>query len=145
MRALPWLQEEHTPPIPTTTEKQNKTKNMALTKLSHHSLSLSRNQVFSPQLSASQQKWESSRSLKLQPVTRVPVSWPHRSLLIEDRIFLLKGAAIEICEMALNTTFCLQTQNFLCGPLRYTMEGGALDERPEQQEARVLAVWHVAR
>ncbi|XP_008578414.1 PREDICTED: nuclear receptor subfamily 1 group I member 3 [Galeopterus variegatus] len=48
-----------------------------------------------------------------------------RSLPIEDQISLLKGAALEICHIALNTTFCLQTQNFLCGPLRYTMEDGA--------------------
>ncbi|XP_031291765.1 nuclear receptor subfamily 1 group I member 3 isoform X4 [Camelus dromedarius] len=45
-----------------------------------------------------------------------------RSLPMEDQISLLKGAAIEICHIALNTTFCLQTQNFLCGPLRYTIE-----------------------
>ncbi|XP_017370586.1 nuclear receptor subfamily 1 group I member 3 isoform X2 [Cebus imitator] len=48
-----------------------------------------------------------------------------RSLPIEDQISLLKGAAVEICHIALNTTFCLQTQNFLCGPLRYTIEDGA--------------------
>uniref|UniRef100_G3SN44 Nuclear receptor subfamily 1 group I member 3 n=1 Tax=Loxodonta africana TaxID=9785 RepID=G3SN44_LOXAF len=48
-----------------------------------------------------------------------------RSLPMEDQISLLKGAALEICHIALNTTFCLQTQNFLCGPLRYTMEDGA--------------------
>ncbi|XP_047409412.1 nuclear receptor subfamily 1 group I member 3 isoform X2 [Sciurus carolinensis] len=45
-----------------------------------------------------------------------------RSLPMEDQISLLKGAAVEISHIALNTTFCLQTQNFLCGPLRYTME-----------------------
>ncbi|XP_006895614.1 PREDICTED: nuclear receptor subfamily 1 group I member 3 [Elephantulus edwardii] len=49
---------------------------------------------------------------------------PFRSLPLEDQISLLKGAAIEICHIALNPTFCLQTQNFLCGPLRYTMEDG---------------------
>ncbi|XP_058516521.1 nuclear receptor subfamily 1 group I member 3 [Ochotona princeps] len=48
-----------------------------------------------------------------------------RSLLIEDQIYLLKGAAVEICHIILNTTFCLQTQNFFCGPLRYTMQDGA--------------------
>ncbi|XP_040085969.1 nuclear receptor subfamily 1 group I member 3 isoform X2 [Oryx dammah] len=48
-----------------------------------------------------------------------------RSLPMEDQISLLKGAAIEICHIALNTTFCLQTQNFLCGPLRYTIEDAA--------------------
>ncbi|XP_008056095.1 nuclear receptor subfamily 1 group I member 3 isoform X5 [Carlito syrichta] len=57
-----------------------------------------------------------------------------RSLPMEDQISLLKGAAVEICHIALNTTFCLQTQNFLCGPLRYTMEDGAhvpyLTDRP---------------
>nr|XP_005909277.1 PREDICTED: nuclear receptor subfamily 1 group I member 3 isoform X4 [Bos mutus] len=50
-----------------------------------------------------------------------------RSLPMEDQISLLKGAAIEICHIALNTTFCLQTQNFLCGPLRYTIEDAAQD------------------
>ncbi|XP_029791614.1 nuclear receptor subfamily 1 group I member 3 isoform X5 [Suricata suricatta] len=50
-----------------------------------------------------------------------------RSLPMEDQISLLKGAAIEICHIALNTTFCLQTRNFLCGPLRYTREDGAHD------------------
>ncbi|XP_006907914.1 nuclear receptor subfamily 1 group I member 3 [Pteropus alecto] len=49
-----------------------------------------------------------------------------RSLLIEDQISLLKGAAVEICHIALNTTFCLRTRNFFCGPLRYTEEDGAL-------------------
>ncbi|XP_073895209.1 nuclear receptor subfamily 1 group I member 3 isoform X9 [Macaca fascicularis] len=48
-----------------------------------------------------------------------------RSLPIEDQISLLKGAAVEICHIVLNTTFCLQTQNFLCGPLRYTIEDAA--------------------
>uniref|UniRef100_M3YSH0 Nuclear receptor subfamily 1 group I member 3 n=1 Tax=Mustela putorius furo TaxID=9669 RepID=M3YSH0_MUSPF len=47
-----------------------------------------------------------------------------RSLPMEDQISLLKGAAVEICHIALNTTFCLQTQNFLCGPLCYTLEDG---------------------
>ncbi|XP_023070091.1 nuclear receptor subfamily 1 group I member 3 isoform X7 [Piliocolobus tephrosceles] len=50
-----------------------------------------------------------------------------RSLPIEDQISLLKGAAVEICHIVLNTTFCLQTQNFLCGPLRYTLEDAARD------------------
>ncbi|KAM4861419.1 nuclear receptor subfamily 1 group I member 3 isoform 2-T2 [Thomomys bottae] len=48
-----------------------------------------------------------------------------RSLPMEDQISLLKGAAVEISQISLNTTFCLQTQNFLCGPLRYTKEDGA--------------------
>nr|XP_027806524.1 nuclear receptor subfamily 1 group I member 3 isoform X2 [Marmota flaviventris] len=50
-----------------------------------------------------------------------------RSLPMEDQISLLKGAAVEISHIALNTTFCLQTQNFLCGPLHYTMEDAAHD------------------
>lgn len=66
----------------------------------------------------------------------------NRSLLIEDQIYLLKGAAVEICHIILNTTFCLQTQNFFCGPLRYTMEDGAHCEQPE---AGVCAVWDVGR
>nr|XP_021502799.1 nuclear receptor subfamily 1 group I member 3 isoform X2 [Meriones unguiculatus] len=45
-----------------------------------------------------------------------------RSLSMEDQISLLKGAAVEILHISLNTTFCLQTQNFLCGPLCYKME-----------------------
>ncbi|XP_048212473.1 nuclear receptor subfamily 1 group I member 3 isoform X1 [Perognathus longimembris pacificus] len=49
---------------------------------------------------------------------------PFRSLSIEDQISLLKGAAVEMSQILLNTTFCLQTQNFFCGPLRYTMEDG---------------------
>nr|XP_019568498.1 PREDICTED: nuclear receptor subfamily 1 group I member 3 isoform X5 [Rhinolophus sinicus] len=58
-----------------------------------------------------------------------------RSLPLEDQISLLKGATIEICHIALNTTFCLQSQHFLCGPLRYTIEDGArpplrLTDRP---------------
>nr|XP_025716517.1 nuclear receptor subfamily 1 group I member 3 isoform X3 [Callorhinus ursinus] len=47
-----------------------------------------------------------------------------RSLPMEDQISLLKGAAVEICHIALNTTFCLQTRNFLCGPLCYALEDG---------------------
>ncbi|EHB13637.1 Nuclear receptor subfamily 1 group I member 3 [Heterocephalus glaber] len=47
-----------------------------------------------------------------------------RSLPMEDQISLLKGAVIEMGQLALNTTFCLQTQNFFCGPLRYTLEDG---------------------
>ncbi|XP_004407972.1 PREDICTED: nuclear receptor subfamily 1 group I member 3 isoform X2 [Odobenus rosmarus divergens] len=50
-----------------------------------------------------------------------------RSLPMEDQISLLKGAAVEICHIALNTTFCLQTRNFLCGPLRYALEDGVHD------------------
>ncbi|XP_029426738.1 nuclear receptor subfamily 1 group I member 3 isoform X1 [Nannospalax galili] len=47
-----------------------------------------------------------------------------RSLPMEDQISLLKGAALEILHIILNTTFCLQTQHFFCGPLCYTMEDG---------------------
>uniref|UniRef100_A0A8C2VZ57 Nuclear receptor subfamily 1 group I member 3 n=2 Tax=Chinchilla lanigera TaxID=34839 RepID=A0A8C2VZ57_CHILA len=47
-----------------------------------------------------------------------------RSLPMEDQISLLKGAAVEMVQIALNTTFCLQTQNFFCGPLCYTIEDG---------------------
>ncbi|XP_027946823.1 nuclear receptor subfamily 1 group I member 3 isoform X4 [Eumetopias jubatus] len=57
-----------------------------------------------------------------------------RSLPMEDQISLLKGAAVEICHIALNTTFCLQTRNFLCGPLCYALEDGvhapSLTDRP---------------
>ncbi|XP_004641221.1 nuclear receptor subfamily 1 group I member 3-like isoform X2 [Octodon degus] len=45
-----------------------------------------------------------------------------RSLAMEDQLSLLKGAAVEMFQIALNTTFCLQTQSFLCGPLCYTVE-----------------------
>ncbi|KAL1769697.1 nuclear receptor subfamily 1 group I member 3 isoform X1 [Sigmodon hispidus] len=45
-----------------------------------------------------------------------------RSLPVEDQISLLKGAAVEILHISLNTTFCLQTQSFFCGPLCYKME-----------------------
>ncbi|XP_051042194.1 nuclear receptor subfamily 1 group I member 3 [Phodopus roborovskii] len=48
-----------------------------------------------------------------------------RSLPMEDQISLLKGAAVEILHISLNTTFCLQTQNFFCGPLCYKMEDAA--------------------
>lgn len=44
---------------------------------------------------------------------------------MEDQISLLKGAAVEILHISLNLTFCLQTQNFLCGPLCYRMEDAA--------------------
>ncbi|EGW08567.1 Nuclear receptor subfamily 1 group I member 3 [Cricetulus griseus] len=48
-----------------------------------------------------------------------------RSLPMEDQISLLKGAAVEILHISLNTTFCLQTQNFFCGPLCYKFEDAA--------------------
>nr|KAF6397453.1 nuclear receptor subfamily 1 group I member 3 [Rousettus aegyptiacus] len=60
-----------------------------------------------------------------------------RSLLIEDQISLLKGAAVEICHIALNSTFCLQTQNFFCGPLHYTIEDGALDRPGVTQRDKI--------
>ncbi|KAM6153440.1 nuclear receptor subfamily 1 group I member 3 isoform 6-T6 [Erethizon dorsatum] len=66
-----------------------------------------------------------------------------RSLPMEDQISLLKGAAIEMGQIALNTTFCLQTQNFFCGPLRYSMEDGAHD-RPgvtQREEIDQLQQW----
>ncbi|XP_057626447.1 nuclear receptor subfamily 1 group I member 3 isoform X7 [Chionomys nivalis] len=50
-----------------------------------------------------------------------------RALPMEDQISLLKGAAVEILHISLNLTFCLQTQNFLCGPLCYSMEDAAHD------------------
>ncbi|XP_036058749.1 nuclear receptor subfamily 1 group I member 3 isoform X5 [Onychomys torridus] len=50
-----------------------------------------------------------------------------RSLPMEDQISLLKGAAVEILHISLNATFCLQTQNFFCGPLCYKMEDAAYD------------------
>ncbi|EPY89007.1 nuclear receptor subfamily 1, group I, member 3-like protein [Camelus ferus] len=66
-----------------------------------------------------------------------------RSLPMEDQISLLKGAAVEICHIALNTTFCLQTQNFLCGPLRYTIEDAVHGEMVlEQQKA---SLWTLRR
>ncbi|KAM6153439.1 nuclear receptor subfamily 1 group I member 3 isoform 5-T5 [Erethizon dorsatum] len=71
-----------------------------------------------------------------------------RSLPMEDQISLLKGAAIEMGQIALNTTFCLQTQNFFCGPLRYSMEDGAhapyLTDRPgvtQREEIDQLQQW----
>ncbi|XP_041499442.1 nuclear receptor subfamily 1 group I member 3 isoform X3 [Microtus oregoni] len=52
-----------------------------------------------------------------------------RALPMEDQISLLKGAAVEILHISLNLTFCLQTQNFLCGPLCYRVED-AVHDRP---------------
>lgn len=61
-----------------------------------------------------------------RPKSKVPLfSAPHRALPMEDQISLLKGAAVEILHISLNLTFCLQTQNFLCGPLCYRMEDAA--------------------
>ncbi|GAB1285692.1 Nuclear receptor subfamily 1 group I member 3 [Apodemus speciosus] len=55
-----------------------------------------------------------------------------RSLTMEDQISLLKGAAVEILHISLNTTFCLQTENFFCGPLCYKMEDAAHGEMVER-------------
>ncbi|XP_051003789.1 nuclear receptor subfamily 1 group I member 3 isoform X3 [Acomys russatus] len=58
-----------------------------------------------------------------------------RSLSMEDQISLLKGAAVEILHISLNTTFCLETQTFCCGPLCYKMEDAALGFRHEFLES----------
>ncbi|XP_021098076.1 nuclear receptor subfamily 1 group I member 3-like isoform X3 [Heterocephalus glaber] len=59
----------------------------------------------------------------LQQIIKFAKALPlFRSLPMEDQISLLKGAALEIYAIALNTTFCLETQHFLCGPLRYRVE-----------------------
>lgn len=50
---------------------------------------------------------------------------------MEDQISLLKGAAVEILHISLNATFCLQTQNFFCGPLCYKREDAAYGEMIE--------------
>lgn len=63
---------------------------------------------------------------------------------MEDQISLLKGAAVEISHIALNTTFCLQTRNFLCGPLRYTMEDAAHGEKMLEQY-RNVSLWYGMR
>ncbi|KAM5237819.1 nuclear receptor subfamily 1 group I member 3-like [Ctenodactylus gundi] len=63
------------------------------------------------------------KTFMLQQIIKFTKAVPlFRSLPMEDQISLLKGAALEMCHIALNTTFCLQTQNFFCGPLRYTRE-----------------------
>ncbi|OBS82766.1 hypothetical protein A6R68_23253 [Neotoma lepida] len=61
-----------------------------------------------------------------------------RSLPMEDQISLLKGAAVEILHISLNATFCLQTQNFFCGPLCYKMEDAAHGEMVEQYRGEFL-------
>ncbi|XP_072500110.1 nuclear receptor subfamily 1 group I member 3 isoform X2 [Notamacropus eugenii] len=59
----------------------------------------------------------------VQQVIKFTKDLPHfRSLPMEDQISLLKGAALEICHIELNTTFCPHSQTFLCGPLRYTYQ-----------------------
>lgn len=57
---------------------------------------------------------------------------------MEDQISLLKGAAVEILHISLNTTFCLQTQNFFCGPLCYKMEDAIHGEMEEQYRVWIL-------
>ncbi|KAM9003706.1 nuclear receptor subfamily 1 group I member 3 [Sarcophilus harrisii] len=62
----------------------------------------------------------------VQQVIKFTKDLPHfRSLPIEDQISLLKGAALEICHIELNTTFCPHSHTFLCGPLRYTLQDAA--------------------
>ncbi|XP_044527912.1 nuclear receptor subfamily 1 group I member 3 isoform X1 [Gracilinanus agilis] len=62
----------------------------------------------------------------VEQVIKFTKDLPHfRCLPIEDQISLLKGAALEICHIELNTIFCTQSQAFLCGPLRYTFQDGA--------------------
>lgn len=65
---------------------------------------------------------------------------PHSSLTMEDQISLLKGAAVEILHISLNTTFCLQTQNFFCGPLCYKMEDAVHGETVVQNRVCTLVV-----
>ncbi|XP_043857976.1 nuclear receptor subfamily 1 group I member 3 isoform X1 [Dromiciops gliroides] len=62
----------------------------------------------------------------VQQVIKFTKDLPHfRSLPIEDQISLLKGAALEICHIELNTTFCPHSHTFICGPLRYTFQDAA--------------------
>lgn len=72
-------------------------------------------------------------------------SAPHRSLPMEDQISLLKGAAVEILHISLNTTFCLQTQNFFCGPLCYKFEDAAHGEMVGQHRVCILVVQGMER
>ncbi|KAM6165513.1 nuclear receptor subfamily 1 group I member 3-like isoform 6-T6 [Erethizon dorsatum] len=68
------------------------------------------------------------KTFMLQQIIKFTKALPlFRSLPMEDQISLLKGAAVEMCQIAINTTFCLQTQNFLCGPLCYRTEDAILD------------------
>ncbi|KAM6165512.1 nuclear receptor subfamily 1 group I member 3-like isoform 5-T5 [Erethizon dorsatum] len=67
------------------------------------------------------------KTFMLQQIIKFTKALPlFRSLPMEDQISLLKGAAVEMCQIAINTTFCLQTQNFLCGPLCYRTEDAIL-------------------
>ncbi|TKC35173.1 hypothetical protein EI555_009169, partial [Monodon monoceros] len=45
------------------------------------------------------------------------------TFMVEQIIRLTKDLPLSKCHIALNATFCLQTQNFLCGLLRYTEDG----------------------
>lgn len=63
-----------------------------------------------------------------------------RSLTMEDQISLLKGAAVEILHISLNTTFCLQTENFLCGPLCYKIEDAVHGEMVERYRVCISVV-----
>ncbi|XP_074044257.1 nuclear receptor subfamily 1 group I member 3 isoform X2 [Macrotis lagotis] len=68
----------------------------------------------------------------VQQVIKFTKDLPHfRSLPIEDQISLLKGAALEICHIELNSTFCLHSHTFLCGPLRYTVQDAAHGEEAQ--------------
>ncbi|XP_075845199.1 nuclear receptor subfamily 1 group I member 3 isoform X3 [Microtus pennsylvanicus] len=69
-----------------------------------------------------------SNTFMVQQIIKFTKELPHfRALPMEDQISLLKGAAVEILHISLNLTFCLQTQNFLCGPLCYRIEDAAHD------------------
>jgi hypothetical protein len=76
-----------------------------------------------------------------RPKSKVPLfSTRHRSLTMEDQISLLKGAAVEILHISLNTTFCLQTENFFCGPLCYKMEDAVHGEMVERSRVCISVV-----
>ncbi|XP_064331124.1 nuclear receptor subfamily 1 group I member 3 isoform X1 [Phalacrocorax carbo] len=49
-----------------------------------------------------------------------------RSLPIDDQISLLKGAAMEICQIQFNTVFNVETNAWECGQHCYTIKDGAL-------------------
>lgn len=59
---------------------------------------------------------------------------------MEDQISLLKGAAVEILHITLNTTFCVQTQNFFCGPLCYKIEDAVHGETVERYRVCISVV-----
>ncbi|XP_044527913.1 nuclear receptor subfamily 1 group I member 3 isoform X2 [Gracilinanus agilis] len=74
----------------------------------------------------------------VEQVIKFTKDLPHfRCLPIEDQISLLKGAALEICHIELNTIFCTQSQAFLCGPLRYTFQDGAHDRPGVTQREQI--------